>query len=147
MREGRSTLAADMSRRELIFGGVGVFGGRGLFALARRLVFGWRNKSNSSTTRRCTRPPTASLLRSFLTSSLRFRRRVSLVVVLLRAVPRAFSVEFVKITHMKVFLSWSGARSKAVAETMNGTAASCGVSTGLLRPESRKPIPQQAAGN
>ena len=46
--------------------------------------------SNCHTTRRCTRPPTASFLRSFLTSSLRFRRRVSLVVLPSRATwPRA----------------------------------------------------------
>ncbi len=41
--------------------------------------------TNSRRTRRCTRPPTASASRSFLAPSLRFRRRVSLVVVLLRA--------------------------------------------------------------
>ena len=39
MREAGSTLAADMSRREPIFGGVGSVGGRGLRALARCLGF------------------------------------------------------------------------------------------------------------
>jgi len=43
------------------------------------------NSSNNGTTRRCTRPPTASAFRSCLAPSLRFRRRVSLVVVPQRA--------------------------------------------------------------
>ena len=39
MREAGSTLAADMSRREVKVGGVGCVGGRGLLALERRLGF------------------------------------------------------------------------------------------------------------
>ena len=48
MREAGSTLAADMRSREVIFGGVGFGGGRGLLALARRLGFGWRNESTAT---------------------------------------------------------------------------------------------------
>jgi len=48
MREGRSTLAADMSRRELIFGGVGSWAGRGLLALAWRLAAGGGNESTAT---------------------------------------------------------------------------------------------------
>jgi hypothetical protein len=43
-----STLAADMRSCEVIFGGVGFGGGRGLVALARRLGFGWRNEKFTS---------------------------------------------------------------------------------------------------
>ena len=48
MREAGSTLAADMWSREVELGGVGSFGGRGFSALARRLGFGWRNKSTAT---------------------------------------------------------------------------------------------------
>ena len=65
MREGGSTLAADMSCREPIFGGVGFGGGRGLLALARRLAFRAQNKSTATQQGAA---PDRLQLRSFLTS-------------------------------------------------------------------------------
>ncbi len=74
---------ADMFRLQRRFW----FSGADTFRLWSKAA-AWRGRRrlqliNSGPTRRCTRPPTASAFRSFLAPSLRFRRRVSLVVVLL----------------------------------------------------------------
>ncbi len=69
---------------KLKFGGVGVFGGRGLVALARRLGFGCER--NNTATQQGAAPDRLQLRLSLVPRfSLRFRRRVSLVVVLRRA--------------------------------------------------------------
>ncbi len=60
MREGGSTLAADMSRRESIFGGVGCVGGRGLVALARRLAF--EGKTNQQQHNKALHPTARSVV-------------------------------------------------------------------------------------
>ncbi len=83
MREDGSTLAADTCSGGMIFGGVGLVGGRGSLALARR--FGLSAAETNQQQHNKALHPTAYSLR-FGRSSLRsgFRRRVSLVVVSLR---------------------------------------------------------------